>query len=85
MGHEDKGHYALKHPDKSLDLKLCKAIKTAADQGQLTCASAHKVAKSLGCSPGDIGIQADLLELRISQCQLGLLDILQIKESQSGY
>ncbi len=72
MGHNDKGHYALKHPGKSLDPKLSKVVKAAASDGLLTCASAHKAAKTLGCTPGDIGTQADLLELRISQCQLGL-------------
>ncbi len=72
MGHEDRGHYALKHKGKSLDPKLSKAIEAAAVDGMLSCAAAHKAAKARGCHPKDIGVQADLLELRISQCQLGL-------------
>ncbi len=72
MGHQDKGHYAQKHPCETLDPKLSKTIKAAASDGLLSCVSAHKAAKALGCKPGEIGIQSDLLELRISQCQLGL-------------
>ncbi len=72
MGHEDKGHYALKHQGKSLDPELSRALEAAAVDGMLSCAAAHKAAKTRGCPPNDIGVQADLLELCISQCQLGL-------------
>ena len=72
MGHQDRGHYARKHSGETLDPKLSKTIKAEASDGLLSCASAHKAAKALGCTPGQIGIQTDLLELRISQCQLGL-------------
>ncbi|MCG8635806.1 MAG: hypothetical protein MI863_18370 [Desulfobacterales bacterium] len=72
MGHEDKGHYALKHKGKSIQPELSDAIKAQAADGMLPCAAAHKTAKTLGYAPKEAGVQADLLELCISQCQLGL-------------
>lgn len=72
MGHEDKGHYAQKHTSASLDPMISEKLKAASQQGQITCFDAHRAAKDLGVSPSQIGVQTDLLELRISQCQLGL-------------
>lgn len=72
MGHEDKGHYAQKHTDTSLDPVISEKLKTMAEDDQITCSAAHRAAKDLGVSPSQIGIQTDLMELRISKCQLGL-------------
>lgn len=72
MTHEDRGHYAKKHPTAKQDPELADRIKSVATEGNLDCASAHRIVKSTGCKPLDIGIQADLLELRISRCQMGL-------------
>ncbi len=72
MAHQDKGHYADKHPGKNIDESISKKISSLADNGSLTCATAHKIAKNLGILPQEIGVQTDLMEFRISQCQLGL-------------
>jgi hypothetical protein len=48
-----------------------KVIKNAA-QGDLPCAVAFKIAAELGVSPAEIGKTVDLLDLRLSKCQLGL-------------
>lgn len=72
MTHEDKGHYADKHQDKQIDENISKKINSLADNSNLTCAAAHRVAKDISVSPKDIGVQTDLMEYRISQCQLGL-------------
>ncbi len=72
MAHQDKGHYADKHPGKSIDEPISKKINSLADNGSLTCAAAHRIAKDLDILPSDIGVQIDLMEYRISQCQLGL-------------
>ena len=72
MTHEHQGRYAQKHPDKNIDPIISKKISSLADEGSLTCAAAHRTAEELGISPSEIGIQADLLELRITQCQMGL-------------
>ncbi|MBW2194312.1 MAG: hypothetical protein JRD47_00175 [Deltaproteobacteria bacterium] len=73
MTHEDAGHYARKHGPKAVvntatrDMLSIRAIK-----GKLPCAVAFKVAKDLGRSPKDVGRTADLMELRLVKCQLGL-------------
>ncbi|WDP93040.1 MAG: hypothetical protein HUN04_26310 [Desulfobacter sp.] len=72
MAHEDRGHYAQKHPDAKQNPEIADKITAAAKDGTLDCASAHRIAKSLGIDPAQVGIQADLLELRIARCQMGL-------------
>jgi len=72
MTHEDKGHYANKHQGKSIDETISKRIDSLADNGNVSCAAAHRTAKEFGLSPSDIGVQIDLMEYRISKCQLGL-------------
>ena len=72
MGHQDQGHYARKHPEKQRDQAIAKVIEKKAENGRLNCTDAHKAAKQLGLSPNKIGEQADLAELRISKCQMGL-------------
>ncbi|HKJ99770.1 MAG TPA: hypothetical protein VJ959_12695 [Desulfotignum sp.] len=72
MAHEDKGHYADKHPDQKTDPVIAAKLQSVTKENQLSCASAHKAAAELGVAPKEVGIQADLLELRIVKCQLGL-------------
>ncbi len=72
MTHEDRGHYAKKHQGKAIDENISKKILSLAENKNLTCAAAHRIAKDLDIPPGDIGIQTDLMEFRITKCQLGL-------------
>ena len=73
MTHEDAGHYAAKHsPDTKLDTKIAEAITKKLHDGKITCAAAHKIAHELDVSPDSVGVAIDLLEARISTCQLGL-------------
>ncbi len=72
MGHEDRGHYAAKHKGIEMDPKIAEALDRHQEDGLLYCASAHRVAKELNIDPSGIGVQADLKELRISKCQMGL-------------
>lgn len=72
MTHEDRGHYANKHSDKQMDPRAKKRLEASAKQGKITCASVHGAAKELGITPAEAGIQADLLELRLIRCSLGL-------------
>jgi len=81
MGHQDRGHYAKKHPGAQLNQTLAQAILQASSNGMLACASAHRLAKAQNCLPKEIGIQAGLLELRIAQCQLGLFGYAQGKKN----
>jgi hypothetical protein len=73
MGHEDRGHYATKHaPGMQLNPQIAELIKQYAVDDKITCTDAHKIAQALQVSPAEVGATLDLLEIRISQCQLGL-------------
>ncbi len=72
MGHQDKGHYAAKHQDKQINKAIADNIKSLSKGNCLSCVSAHQISKSLNTDPSEIGIQIDLLENRIMECQLGL-------------
>ena len=73
MTHEDAGHYARKHgPSAVVDPVIREALFKCATQGKLPCAVAFDVAKRLGVSPDAIGRTADLMEIPIVKCWLGL-------------
>ena len=72
MAHEDAGHYAAKHPGKTIDSSIAEAIADKEKQGRITCVAAHAIARRLGCKPRLVGVNIDLLEKRIRRCQLGL-------------
>lgn len=55
-----------------IDETISKKINSLADNGNLACASAHRIAKDLGILPLEIGVQIDLMEYRICRCQIGL-------------
>ena len=73
MTKEDKGHYAKKHlHDSEVKPEIEAALKESASDGEIPCAVAFKIAADLDIEPGDVGITADLLEMRLIKCQLGL-------------
>jgi hypothetical protein len=73
MTHEDAGHYAKKHPEGTLcNPKIAELVKIKSKEKKITCAVAHKIAEDLKESPASVGVAIDLLEMRISKCQLGL-------------
>jgi hypothetical protein len=73
MTHEDAGHYAAKHPaDIKLNPNIAAAIEKKARDGKLPCAAAFSIAADLEVHPADVGVAIDLMEIRISRCQLGL-------------
>jgi hypothetical protein len=73
MTHEDEGHYAAKHPpDYPLDPGVKEAVRRRAEKGELSCVQAHQLAKDMDVPPADVGVAADMLEIRIAKCQLGL-------------
>lgn len=73
MAHEDAGHYAAKHPaGTASDPALAAALTERAKDDRVTCASAMEVATGLGVAPSVVGTALDLLEYRITRCQLGL-------------
>ncbi|MBF0303752.1 MAG: hypothetical protein HQK73_11990 [Desulfamplus sp.] len=72
MGHEDAGHYAMKHNNKTTDPKIAAILEKEAVNSTITCKKLHAIAKNLGIKPKEVGIQADLMELRLKECSLGL-------------
>lgn len=73
MAHEDAGHYGAKHaPETTCDPDIAEALADNAYGERITCKAAHEVAENLGVAPSEVGKTADLLELRIIECQLAL-------------
>jgi hypothetical protein len=73
MTHEDAGKYALKHPQGTRpNEQIAKAIRERSPGGELACAVAEKIAKDLRVGISEVGVTADLLEMKIKECQLGL-------------
>jgi hypothetical protein len=73
MTHGAAGHYGQKHPSGAVvDPVIRDALFKSAVEGKLPCAVAFNVAKHLGVAPEDVGRTADLMELRLVKCQLGL-------------
>ena len=73
MTKDDAGHYAKKHPSGSeANSRVVGALKQQTSDGEVPCAVAFKIASELGVEPELVGKTADLLELRLKKCQLGL-------------
>jgi len=73
MAHEDEGHYAAKHPDgTAADARVAGALRGAAEGDEISCAACERLSGELAVGMGELGRTADLLELRICECQLGL-------------
>ena len=73
MAHEDAGHYAGKHPQGTIaDPHIEKAVKTSASGSNITCSAATQISKELHVPMAKVGQTIDLLEFRITHCQLGL-------------
>ncbi|MBI4596269.1 MAG: hypothetical protein HY730_07845 [Candidatus Tectomicrobia bacterium] len=73
MTHEDAGKYATKHPPgTTLKEQIAKAIREKSSGGTLACGMAEKISQELDVEISEVGITADLLEMKIKKCQLGL-------------
>lgn len=72
MTHEDKGKFAEKHEGQNIDSEAAEKLRNLSENNKISCAAAHRAAAALNVSPEEIGIQIDLLELKIIECQIGL-------------
>jgi hypothetical protein len=72
MTHEDAGHYAKKHQGIKIDKKIEEELKKSSENEKISCPIIHSIAKELSIKPEEAGIQTDLIELRLNNCQLGL-------------
>jgi hypothetical protein len=65
--------FADKHaPNRQLDERIGDHINRHAKNNELPCALAFKIADELNVSPAEVGTTADLLEMMLVKCQLGL-------------
>lgn len=73
MTASDDGKYSRKHPPGTLpDPDVAAALAEVAADGRVSCAVAHDLAAELEVAPAEVGKTMDLLEYRISMCQMGL-------------
>jgi hypothetical protein len=69
MTHEDRGHYAKKHPaDRNVNEEIAEAVKKRTSNETISCAEAFKIAGDSNVQPAEIGFAVDLLETRIVKC-----------------
>lgn len=73
MTHEDRGKYFKKHDQNiEIDEELKSEIIDRAKNKSISCKKAEEIAGELGCSLEETGRTIDLLNLKITKCQLGL-------------
>lgn len=73
MTHKDAGKYSAKHPSGiTINEQIARMVREKSPGGELACAMAEKISKELGIEISKVGITADLLEIKIKKCQLGL-------------
>ena len=73
MAHEDAGKYTAKHPpETTLNEQIAEAIRKKSPGRTLLCARGEEIARELRVGIAEVGVTADLLEMKIKECQLGL-------------
>jgi hypothetical protein len=73
MTHKDAGNYSAKHAsDNRLNKEIAQAIEKRTVGAEITCAEASHIAGELNMPMGEVGVAMDLLEIRITRCQMGL-------------
>lgn len=66
-------HYGKKHPrDSKGDPEIQKVLRERLNKGELPCAVAFQIASDLKVSPREVGRNADLMEMPLAKCQMGL-------------
>ncbi|MCP4675727.1 MAG: hypothetical protein GY854_09520 [Deltaproteobacteria bacterium] len=71
--HINQGDYGKKHPQNTqLNERIAEAIKARADDTRLACSAGAHIAEDLGVTMEEVGRAADLIEVKVSKCQLGL-------------
>jgi len=69
----NRNNYTAKHKEGTrINPDLANMIKNKASEGKLPCAVAFKIAEDMGVTPAEVGVALDLLEIKISKCQMGI-------------
>ncbi|MGD1968239.1 MAG: hypothetical protein PVI49_04600 [Desulfobacterales bacterium] len=73
MKRQNGQKFANKHDsDAKIDERIKNALEQQTKNNEVPCAVAFKIAETLQVSPSDVGKTADLLEMTLAKCQLGL-------------
>jgi len=73
MSQQKEKKFAEKHKSNAqLNEEIKDQIISRTKNKELSCAVAHKIAADLNVSPAEVGKTADLLEMMLVKCQLGL-------------
>ena len=73
MAHKDEGNYGGKHAGETeINPEIAEQIWKKGRDSSLDCATAHEIAAELGVQPAEVGETLDLMEWKITRCQLGL-------------
>lgn len=73
MSHKDAGSFRAKHPpERMIDQRIADAVRPKTVNGGITCAIAAGVADQLHVPMGTVGVTLDLINVRITECRLGL-------------
>jgi hypothetical protein len=73
MKRQNGQKFANKHDsDAKIDERIKNALEQQTKNNEVPCAVAFKIAETLKVSPSDVGKTADLLEMTLVKCQLGL-------------
>jgi hypothetical protein len=73
MSHIEQGNYGTKHSgDAKADDSIRTAIEKRLDDSHFSCGAAESISKELSVSMEAVGEVADLMEVKIDKCQLGL-------------
>ena len=73
MTSHDKSDFSKKHPaDTTPDSAVLSEIRNRAKDNEIPCAVAFDIAEKTNTSPRDVGIAMDMVNIRLTKCQLGL-------------
>jgi len=73
MSNHGRARFADKHPSGAeADATVSTILRDRCADGRLPCRLANDIAMELDVDPSLVGMSADLLELKLVECQLGL-------------
>jgi hypothetical protein len=73
MSAKKKSLYSEKHrPNSQPDPRIEKEIKERCEKPEISCFRAFKIAAHLNVKPMEVGRTADLMNIQLVKCQLGL-------------
>jgi len=73
MTHKDQGRFFAKHPpNMQVNEDLKKEILEQAKNNRISCKKAEEISRELGFSLEETGRTIDMVNIKITKCQLGL-------------